>query len=275
MSDPGTGIAGFFSRNLTGIATIMVSAAVGFSGFWISRTNQTIAAADACRDRTLALYDQATRFIDEDRGKAPSVINHNGARIAIESQFVELTCGRAGMPVSEQLSAVLGEARGLLSDDASRDIIKRTIAVAGGPVANTAVPPPAASANTAPPATARLYIQISDENQRAGATALRDRLRANPPAGWNLSIAQGIERASPVGANELRCLKARDCAAAPGLADAIAAAGALTALPVRDLSQRYENAGGVKPGTFELWLAPGTLAGSGKPASTAQGTGSE
>lgn len=260
MAEEQTGLAGFLLRNLTGIGTILVSASVGFSGFWIATTNQKIAAADACRERTLALYDNATQFVEAGPNRAPTAIAHNGARLAIDSQFVELTCGRAGMPVSVELSGVLGEASKLLPKGSSKDLIQNAAEAAES--SKTAAPTgpsgPKASAIAAaqqPGLSGRLFIQISDERQRGRAEALRDTLARDAPVSWPLTVVNGIELAGPVHTNELRCLKAADCARAKPLADAIAKAGGLKELRVIDLSARFERSEKVKPGTYELWLA--------------------
>lgn len=268
MSDPQDGVLGFILRNMTGLGTILVSASVGLSGFYIARTNQKISAADACRERTLSLYDKATEFVEAGSERAPTASARAGARLAIDSQFVELTCDRAGMPVSGQLSSVLGEAGALLKDKTSRDLVESTARAAGN-TSTVPSPPPSASSvsgvaapgRTQPAAApARLFIQISDERQRGGAEAMRASMLATPPVGWPLVVLPWIERAGSVGSNELRCLKIADCQRAKELAEGIARIGRLPEIKVVNLSRRYESRRDIRPGTYELWLAPDALA---------------
>lgn len=264
MAEDQSGISGYIVKNLTGIGALMVSAFVGFSGYSMNRTNQEVASINSCRERTLALYDNATQFVEAGTNRAPTAIAHSAARLAIDSQFVELTCSGASMPVSAELSGVLGEVSRMLPKGSSKNLIQNT-ADAAETNNKAAQPRPEASiapviaVSQQPDPDGRLFIQISDERQRGRAEALRDTLARDAPVSWPLTVVNGIELAGPVHTNELRCLKAADCVRAKPLADAIVRAGGLKELRVIDLSARFERSEKVKPGTYELWLAADAL----------------
>jgi len=104
----------------------------------------------------------------------------------------------------------------------------------------------------------RLFMQIVDERQRPAVAALQQKLDGQVVAGRRVAV-QGIERVTAGGDNSLRCLKARDCAQAPQLAALINADLAAPNIAVTDLSPRFEKAGGVAAGTYELWFGQGDI----------------
>jgi hypothetical protein len=98
-----------------------------------------------------------------------------------------------------------------------------------------------------------LYVQISEDSQRAGAADLIKRLDQVTFRGATLN-AQGPDL-KPINQTQLRCLTRSDCQSASELASFVSALLGVS-VPVVDLSARYDRPA---PRPYELWIAPGQL----------------
>lgn len=119
-----------------------------------------------------------------------------------------------------------------------------------------AEPPQAISKSLNP----RVYIQISQEQQRATAMVLGRRISSLQLADMWV-IVPGIELVEAVPrVTELRCFESVDCEAGRLLAQEINDLLEAPAVNLVNLSQRYGGSENIRPGHYELWLAPGELA---------------
>lgn len=116
-------------------------------------------------------------------------------------------------------------------------------------------PAPAASAD----GPVRVFVHVAGGAGRGEADVVRARLgdlilRGAPVATPGVRTVARTPRR-----NEVRCLKANDCAAARRVGAYLARTlpGGVT---VVDMSRTYENDPGVRPGSLELWLKPGATA---------------
>lgn len=130
--------------------------------------------------------------------------------------------------------------------------------------------PPLREARVAPPPSApapaasadgpvRVFVHVAGAAGRGEADVVRARLgdlilRGAPVATPGVRTVARTPRR-----NEVRCLKASDCAAARRVGAYLARTlpGGVT---VVDMSRTYENDPGVRPGSLELWLKPGATA---------------
>ncbi len=173
------------------------------------------------------------------------------------SQITADMCEAAGVRISKSLARTVASAVAASGDAEATGQTASALGVAT-PVEKattiTAAPIAAAASEQAGPAP-RVYIQIAEEAQRAGARDLITRLTVSRLKGRKL-IGMGPELVSRVTRDELRCMKASDCSQASGLATYLGLLLGRKITPV-DLSARYENSAAVRPGHYELWLAPG------------------
>ena len=117
-----------------------------------------------------------------------------------------------------------------------------------------ALPPPdGASVTRFQPA---LFVQISDESQRAPAAILIDRLRKVTFRGQLLRVYGSELR--PIRTTQLRCVTRIDCTSASELASFIGSV-MQTNVPVTDLSRIYDARLKGRSGNYELWIAPGQI----------------
>lgn len=104
----------------------------------------------------------------------------------------------------------------------------------------------------------RVYVQIAEEAQRAGAIEVIMRLNE---ATLNHRSVRGLGPdlvSVKVRRTELRCVTKADCALAPDLA-AYLSSMLERAVPVSDISARYEGRTRARPFHYELWFAPGDI----------------
>ena len=125
----------------------------------------------------------------------------------------------------------------------------------GGPLAAPPAPPP-------PPGlmfeglAPRLYIQVSEDAQKAPAQTLGARLSAETVGGAQPIVPRGIDL-KPVSRSFLRCFTPSECRTGRLLLDAINAE-LLTPVSLDDASATFGNAG-LRVNHYELWFAPGPI----------------
>ena len=103
---------------------------------------------------------------------------------------------------------------------------------------------------------ARIYFHIRDEGDRSRAKALQEKIAGTEPGAQPI-IVPGIELVpGQQRSSELRCFKKSECETlGPRLIERFKEAGA--AVELRNLSERYETSGTIRPNHFEAWLARG------------------
>ena len=263
-------IVAAYAAIATSVASVATAALVGWLTFSLNAGNSRSADLKACLEQSekSAEYAFSAKVFDgANEGARDALL------VTVAAPVAEL-CKRAGVDAPTWLrdklqSVQLGNAD--LRQSAGEVIATLDTAAnqtAAAPAPAPVTPPPTAAANgpAAPPATAvknpvRLFIQISDESQRAALHELRRNLAGN---GADLTldgrpiIIPGIELVAPQKESQLRCLKTVDCAAAPAMAALIARTLGVPVRPL-DISRRWNADPTVRAGTYELWLAPGEL----------------
>lgn len=255
MAEDQGGISGFIVKNMTGIGAVMVSASVGYAGYSINQTNQEVAAINSCYERTGATIAKANSFVAAGSNRPETQQDIELRQLAYDAEFVEFTCKRANRATSEVLALALREASRLAPQGKDSAQLQQTANAMSGSDVSVAPVATAPAPRNASDASPRLFIQISDESQRGAAQTLKPQLEQAPLGGRPLRVEAGIEKASPVNSNQLRCLTKSDCAQAPELANAISERTGIAGIQVINLSARYANRTDIKPGTYELWLA--------------------
>lgn len=215
--------------------------------YLISFTNSLREAKDAAEQRTAELSAKSDRLTASlnDAGRLAKALPESPAKLALITR--------------------LREARG---DAASlEDAVVATApepATAGAPPPATATREPVAAnaattANPAavagPPENVRLFIHIVSEDQRPAALEFGLLLRNAQLGGSRITIPE-IQLVGS-GNDSLRCHKPRDCAWADELARLINQHLRGRSVHAIDLTRR--NFPGVRPGTYELWFAPGPI----------------
>ncbi len=97
----------------------------------------------------------------------------------------------------------------------------------------------------------RVFIHVTDPAQRPAVDRIRSEL-----GGLNVAVPPVRFVRNAPGRTELRCLKQADCAAASRIARDLTQA-LRTPVTLVDMSRTYEHDGSVRPGSLELWVAPG------------------
>jgi hypothetical protein len=126
------------------------------------------------------------------------------------------------------------------------------------PVQSTAPAKQGAAPAAVRPAVIRIFLHIRDKDQYGGAKELQWSLSSATLDGIRI-VVPGIEMVDQAD-DTLRCLKKSDCDRASKVAALVNSRLRGRSLAVRDLSRTYGNAVNVRPGTYEVWLAPGTVA---------------
>ena len=110
---------------------------------------------------------------------------------------------------------------------------------------------PPALAAAQPSGPVRVFIHVTDLAQRPAVDRIRSEL-----SGLNVAVPPVRFVRNAPGRTELRCLKQADCAAASRIAHDLTQA-LRTPVTLVDMSRTYEHDGAVRPGSLELWVAPG------------------
>lgn len=106
----------------------------------------------------------------------------------------------------------------------------------------------------------RVYIQISDERQRSTALALGLEISSLQLASLPVMVP-GIELVEAVPrVTELRCFQEADCEVGQLLVRDINELFVRPAVNLKNLSKDYGASENIRPGHYELWLAPGEIA---------------
>jgi hypothetical protein len=130
---------------------------------------------------------------------------------------------------------------------------------AATPKAAVAQPPPPAGAAPAEPrpAVIRIFLHIQNKEQFGGAKELQWSLSSASLDGTKI-VVPGIETVDKTD-DTLRCLKKADCDRVEQVAAIVNAKLRGRILKVKKLDKAYGNAPNVRPGTYEVWLAPGPV----------------
>ncbi|TGX50114.1 hypothetical protein E5A73_16945 [Sphingomonas gei] len=169
----------------------------------------------------------------------------------------------------ERLSRLLQLASGdvrALGDSVNAEVAEAASVKAGvAPVASpTATPSARATADAvpapaAPPPVVRLFVHIADESQRPAAQALASGWAGREIDGIPV-VVPGIQLARSDPENTLRCTKAPACARLVRVSGWVNASLASPQLRPIDVSRLYVKSRGIRPGSYELWFAPGEIA---------------
>jgi hypothetical protein len=221
---------------------------------WFNHSNATIVARQKCIDQSLQIVSSAYG----ERNQSPTREEERQQVLATLGDLMVQSCSSADLNVPPLVSATLRRegqaAQGTPVGAALASVATRAEAESGQAVAPVATP----ATNAPPSAVIRLFMQISDESQRAPARQLSQQLDGSTFEGRRISV-QGIELVPQRGDNSLRCLKQQDCQQAAALAALINSRLASPSVTPRDLSQRFQNARNVAGGTYELWFGSGEI----------------
>lgn len=221
---------------------------------WFNHGNATIAARQKCVDQSLQIVSSAYG----ERNQVPTREDERLQILATLGNLMVQSCSSAGLDVPPLVLATLRRegqvAQGTPAGTALVDVAAHAEQVSGQ--AAPIVPTPAPVANPGP--VIRLFMQIDNESQRAPAQRLGQQLNGLVFMGRRISV-QGIELEPQRGDNTLRCLKQEDCQQAQALAALINARLGGAIITPLDLSQRFQNARNVSPGTYELWFGSGDI----------------
>ncbi|HEY0313674.1 MAG TPA: hypothetical protein VGC56_14425 [Allosphingosinicella sp.] len=133
----------------------------------------------------------------------------------------------------------------------------RTVAPSGD---THAAADPTPAADTAPPKVIRLYFHVTDPAQKPAAAAVAASL-SGQTLGASTIVVPGIELVpGAAGVDTVRCTKAAACAYLPKVTQWLNQRLASPKLRPLDLSARYGNSQGIKPGTYEVWFGTGPIA---------------
>lgn len=222
----------------------------------VNKSAEQRSAQEKCIEQSIQLLDKE---YDSSR-IAPSEADDRREHFAAIAAYTVQYCKKAGLDLPSVVTSTIQQqrvaARGTAAEASLAQTSQEASHITSGdapPARPTPVPAPNGGG-----AVIRLFMQIADERQRAPAAALQQKLDGQVVAGRRIAV-QGIERVAAGGDNSLRCLKARDCAQAAGLAELINTDLATPHVAVTDLSSRFERASGVAPGTYELWFGPGDV----------------
>jgi hypothetical protein len=187
-----------------------------------------------------------------------------GYKLANLTKAVSALCEGTGFGITAGVqaqvkSSVASTNSAVLTADVSNTLGSRPQTTVATSANSTTVPPalrpPPAAAGTGS-ASPALFVQISDESQRAPAAQLIDRLRKVTFRGELLRV-YGSEL-KPIGKTQLRCVTRIDCASAPELASFISSVMQVN-VPVTDLSRIYDARLNGRSSNYELWIAPGPV----------------
>lgn len=195
--------------------------------------------------------DQAGRLAagDHSPAEAPQVLSKIRAILAEASE------------TTETLAATVEEPAPTLAAEAHQPDAVATVAPSPAPAkakSETKVEPAQGVTQEQRPKVIRIFLHVGDKEQFSGARELQWSLGGASLDGTRI-VVQGIEVVEGGGDDSLRCLKRQDCARAGEVAAIVNAELRGRSLRVRDLSRTYERARNVRPGTYEVWLAPGKI----------------
>lgn len=219
------------------------------------------AAEPACFDQLVAVVDAKAAM--EEAGRPAAALDRAREKYILLAAKAEATCRRAQWQLPPSFGNSLRAAGIAVQEPGLRQVAAET-AASLTPATPAA---PAATATAGAPARApaipiALYIQIASEAQRGPARALARGLEGQVVAGRPITVP-GIELvARPPAANDLRCLKPDDCALNAELAQFLSQKAGVPVKPL-SLAARFGADPAVRPGTFELWFAPGGLPAEG------------
>jgi hypothetical protein len=224
------------------------------------RAADSLAAAEPqCFDQLVAVVDAKGAI--EKAGSDPGALNLLRERYILIANKAEATCRRANFPLPASFETSLRAAGIAVQQPELRRL-------AGETATSLEAPPPAApmdedplaidttraNASVRPAVPITLFVQIANESQRDRARELALALEGQTVEGRPITVP-GIELVSrPPPVNDLRCLKAEDCAINAAFAALLSEAIGAPVKPV-SLADRFGTSASVRPGTFELWLA--------------------
>lgn len=248
----------------------MVPIAVLGATAWLTAHSSAQQAKDtrlrACIDKQFQLADFACK-----NGDCEKLTDAQGTQLVHLTRAVASVCDGTNFEITEGVqdqvrsaSASTNNVRVAAQVADALGTQARVITVSaqnGQPAAasvTTAVSPGPVSAAGA---RSLLYVQISEDAQRAAAGDLIKRLDQVTFRGSRLE-ALGPDL-KPINRTQLRCFTHADCQSAPGLASFVSAVMGAP-IPVVDLSARYDRAH-PRPEQYELWIAPGQISIAGVP----------
>lgn len=249
------------AKVIAAYGSLAIPVCIAFATVAYNYNERTQSAAESCREKTLAFYDNASAALEKLQGlqnAGQSVKADITNRQAIALDLLTASCARGGVQVPPGVSSVIERLRGFATEDSTRASLEASAvrAVEQSPV-------PASRADSVAPGIGRVlpsggpvrvYVHISEEAQRGAATIFARALEAQTLDGRAVDVP-GIELVSPQPSSTLRCLKKSDCDRAGELRAIIGRISPGMDLAVSDLSGRYERERGVKAGTYEIWLS--------------------
>lgn len=243
--------------------SLLIPFAIGAATLLINWNSQVETAAEACRDRTLKLYDDAQGALQRLQGAgqaSPSLRADLTARQSIALDLLTHSCRKGGIAIPQALQEAISRLKAYAPEASTRQSLAASEERAGGTgltSSSAAVITPAASSSGA----IRVYLHISDESQRAAAEALETQLEQQRLGGRPI-VVPGVELVAPQPTSSLRCLKVADCRLADALKSLVEQSLPGVRLETFNLSARFENEAGVRPGTYEIWLGRNAAVGS-------------
>ncbi|MBX9815194.1 MAG: hypothetical protein K2X76_10875 [Sphingomonas sp.] len=171
------------------------------------------------------------------------------------TSVIRVVCPDAGLPISASVAETAIAAAAINPNSNSAKSLTETanqLSKTGNEAAsgNQVLPAPIP---TKPSDPVRIFLQINDPAQRAAATDLGQKL-STPPINSRIAAFQGVERVDAPADNSVRCFKETDLPACEEVVARARQAG--YQLTLKDLSARYNNNAGVRPGNVEIWLSP-------------------
>jgi hypothetical protein len=187
------------------------------------------------------LYDQR-REVEQRNAELTARLDALTATIEQAKQLAATPQASQGQ-VSEALGSAIDQAHSIGAAVAAAEKGEEAPAAAEGPAR---LPP-----------TVRIFIQIASEEQRDQAAALARQMASRTIEDSKVEVP-GIELVKGKGDDSLRCLTPRDCRHVERVTAWANRHLARRQLHATNLSTRYGKAK-VKPGTYELWFAPGPI----------------
>lgn len=233
------------------VGSILIPLTILGATVLVNENQEKIAAQHKCVDQALQIVDIG----NDVAALSPSQREERGQTLLTIAEFAAQACRRSGLDVPNVVAGVLRGEQETNPSAALAEQLGDTAAALEGPGGDAApaiatLPEIAAD----PDRPLRFFIHIAEEEQRPAARALAARFEAIT----NVEVP-GIELVERGADDSLRCLKRAGCAQAGRLAAWINGQLDGRALTVTDLSARFEDSPRVRPGTFEVWFAPGPI----------------
>jgi hypothetical protein len=232
-----------------------------FVGTWsINRSQRVSDASERCHQQALTLFDEALNFKPE---ASPIVRDIATQKVSVRSSLLRQTCrlGHVTLPteVGERIDALASQAPVAAVSKQLQTNGTAIVTDAQAGTQTTAITP---SMPTQPPpekGSVRLFIHISNEDQRNAARSLQTLVESEKLRDGVKITVPGIQLVDRQNNSTLRCLKKVDCARATEIANLLVKLTRDHDIRILDLSSRYDSEPGVHVGTYELWLSDGAL----------------